>query len=988
MARSGDLDSKVADFARRIAELGGDEHAGVYRMSWWSERMLGWAMSHPSFKTQLFRFVDVFPATTDDEDVLRHLREYFDAADAPRLVDLGVGLADHLPGGDHLSASVARRNIRRMAQQFIVGSSPAEAAARLHELWRTGTAFTVDLLGEKTVTEAEADRYASRVDELLCTLLDETAHWAPDDHLDRDDLGPLPRANISIKPTALASLYSPLTGDLGIAQAKARLQPILTTAAERGAFVYFDMEHYDVKDLTLRLVTELLDDPAFADLHLGVVIQAYLKDSADDLARLIAWSSFRRVPLTVRLVKGAYWDAETVQAAAEGWPSPVFAHKAETDANYERCVRLLHDHHGEVRAAFGSHNLRSLAYAVTYARDKGIPDTGYELQMLYGMAEPIHDAIRRLGLRLRVYAPVGELVPGMAYLVRRLLENTSNESFVRARFAEGRALDELVEAPHVDHLPPPEHAVRRAATHADAPGDYEPEPVAEWRRASVREEFAQAVDAARPGHDVPAIIDGRAVHTDDTLASVNPARPLEVVAVSASCTAAEADAAMAAALAAQPAWARRDPADRAAVLFGTAEWMRSRRAELAALEVIEAGKPWKEADADVCEAIDFCEYYGREARRLGRGGAVQSPPGEANTLRYQAKGVGVVIAPWNFPLAIPTGMVTAALAVGNAVLFKPAEQTPLIASKLVEGLLASGLPPGVLAFLPGDGEVVGDYLVRHPTTAFITFTGSKAVGLAINAIAAQVVEGQDHVKRVVAEMGGKNALIIDADADLDQAVPAALYSAFGYAGQKCSAASRLVVLDPVYDDVLARLVGAASVVPVGDPRLMATAVGPLIDRDARDRVRRYAERAATDGHVALHRSNVADDGFFVGPTIVTDVPLDSPLATDEIFGPVLTVFRARDFDDALRIANATPYALTAGVFSRSPAHIARAANKLRAGNVYVNRTLTGAVVGRQPFGGYGLSGVGSKAGGPDYLLQFVDPRTVTENTLRQGFAPQ
>jgi RHH-type proline utilization regulon transcriptional repressor/proline dehydrogenase/delta 1-pyrroline-5-carboxylate dehydrogenase len=463
---------------------------------------------------------------------------------------------------------------------------------------------------------------------------------------------------------------------------------------------------------------------------------------------------------------------------------------------------------------------------------------------------------------------------------------------------------------------------------------------------------------------------------------------MHVVASSASCGVAEADDALAAAEAAQPGWGRASAAERAGVLFRTAEWMRSRRNELAALEVFEAGKPWREADADVCEAIDFCEYYGREARRLGEGGAVQSPPGEANTLRYQAKGIGVVIAPWNFPLAIPTGMVTAALAVGNAVLFKPAEQTPLIASKLVEALLASGLPNGVLAFLPGRGEVVGDYLVRHPAVDFITFTGSKAVGLSINAAAAVTGAEQDHVKRVVAELGGKNAMVIDADADLDQAVPAVVQSAFGYAGQKCSAASRLVVLDAVYDQVLERLIGAAAVIPIGHPRAMATQVGPLIDRDAQERVRGYIDRASSEGTVVLHREDVPPVGYFAGPTIVADVALNASLATDEIFGPILTVFRARDFDDALRIANATPYALTAGVFSRSPAVIQRAARDLRAGNVYVNRGLTGAVVGRQPFGGYGMSGVGSKAGGPDYLLQFVDPKVVTENTLRQGFAPQ
>ncbi len=281
----------MSALARRIAELGAGEEAGVFKMSWWSERMLGWAMSHPSFKTQLFRFVDVFPATADDADVLRHIDEYFEGADAPKVMELGIDLADRLPLGSRLSAGVARRNIERMAKQFIVGITPADAVPGLHRLWRQGSAFTVDLLGEKTVTEADADRYAARVEELLLTLLAGTAAWAPDDHLERDDLGPLPRANISIKPTALASLYSPLTRADGLGQARERLLPLLTLAAERGAFVWFDMEHYDVKDLTLELFRGLLDMPELDGLQAGVVLQAYLKDSRNDLADILSWAS-------------------------------------------------------------------------------------------------------------------------------------------------------------------------------------------------------------------------------------------------------------------------------------------------------------------------------------------------------------------------------------------------------------------------------------------------------------------------------------------------------------------------------------------------------------------------------------------------------------------------------------------------------------------------------------------------------------------------
>jgi RHH-type proline utilization regulon transcriptional repressor/proline dehydrogenase/delta 1-pyrroline-5-carboxylate dehydrogenase len=991
------FDNEVTALAKRIAELGSGEQARVYRMSWWSDRMLEWAMSHPSFKTQLFRFVDVFPAMRGDADVLRHVREYFDQGDVPRMLDLGVGMADHVPFGAPVTAGVARRNIRRMAEQFIVGTSPADAVDGLHKLWRAGSGFVVDLLGEKTVTEAEADRYAARVVELVTTLLQATAGWAPDDHLERDDIGPLPRVAVSIKPTALATHYTPLTREDGLASARARLRPILKLCAEQGAFVWFDMEHFGAKDLTLQLFRDLLEEPELASMDAGCVIQAYTRDGYDDLADLIAWSSQRvrsgRPPIGVRLVKGAYWDAETIEAQANGWPSPLFTDKAQTDANYERCTRLLHDHHGVVRAAFGSHNLRSLAYAVTYARQLGIPDAGYELQMLYGMAEPVQAAMRRVGLRMRVYAPVGELVPGMAYLVRRLLENTSNESFVRHRFAEGRALEELVAAPAAVNLPGPPVLARRTPTSLSDPGPYEPEPVGEWRRAPMRAAMSVAVRSADAsaqggGFDVPAVIGGRRVPTSVTIASVDPARPGITVATSAACGGEEADAGVAACLDALDGWRRTPARQRVAVLFRAAEWLRSRRAELAALEVIEAGKPWAEADADVTEAIDFCEYYGREMLRLDSGGAVQSPPGEVNSLRYQARGVAAVITPWNFPLAIPTGMVTAALVTGNTVCFKPAEQTPGIAYRLVQALEESGLPAGVLSFLPGLGEDVGARLVAHPDVALINFTGSRAVGLGIYEQAARVVAGQRQVKRVIAEMGGKNPIIVDSDADLDQAVPAILSSAFGFSGQKCSACSRLIAVGAIHDELVERLVGAASILRIGHPRDMATEIGPLIDADAYAKVSGYVDLARREGHLALERSDLPDDGWFVGPTIVTNLRADSRVATEEIFGPVLALFRADSIDEALALANDTDYALTAGIISRSPATIRQAHDELRAGNVYVNRGITGAVPGRQPFGGFGLSGVGSKAGGPDYLLQFVEPRVVTENTLRQGFAPE
>ncbi|HXH58627.1 proline dehydrogenase family protein, partial [Iamia sp.] len=557
---SAELDAKVTATARRIAELGGDEGSSVYRMSWWSERMLDWAMEKPEFKAQLFRFVDVFPALDGDDDVARHLDEYLSGVGVPKALGLGVGVADHVPFGHRVETGVARRNITRMAEQFILGATTSEAVEGVAKLWAAGTATTVDLLGEKTVVAAEADRYAARVVALLTALTDAAPGWTDHLHLEADDVGALPRVNVSVKPSALADHFAPLTRAQGIRAATSRLRPIMVLAGERGATVNIDMEHADAKDLTLAVFRELASDPELAHVDMGIVVQAYLRDSRDDLVDLIALSERRERPITVRLVKGAYWDTETIQAQSAGWPLPVFERKEETDASYERCTRLLHDHHGSVRAAFGSHNLRSLAYAVEYARSHGIADTGYEIQMLHGMAEPVHRAVTRLGLRLRVYAPVGELVPGMAYLVRRLLENTSNESFVRHRFAEGDALEGLIAPPAVDALPEPGTATR-LDTDPDDPSPYVPEPLREWRRSEVRHAFAAAVQHAGDAGTivVPAVIRGREVTTAETIDSVDPGRPGRVVARSAACGAREADVAVAAAVAAAGPW-RRTPA--------------------------------------------------------------------------------------------------------------------------------------------------------------------------------------------------------------------------------------------------------------------------------------------------------------------------------------------------------------------------------------------------------------------------------------------
>jgi RHH-type proline utilization regulon transcriptional repressor/proline dehydrogenase/delta 1-pyrroline-5-carboxylate dehydrogenase len=513
------------------------------------------------------------------------------------------------------------------------------------------------------------------------------------------------------------------------------------------------------------------------------------------------------------------------------------------------------------------------------------------------------------------------------------------------------------------------------------------ESILELRRAPVRHGLLEALrelDVALPLR-VPVRGDraeGRGQRAE--FESTDPGAPDRVVAVAARGGEAEARAAVGTATDAFPGWASRSVAQRAEVLTGAAAWLRERRPVLAALQVRECAKPWGEADADVCEAIDFLEYYAREAVRLQeRGPSLIQAPGERNTMRYAPRGVVAVIAPWNFPLAIPTGMVAAGLATGNAVVLKPAEQSPASADFLWQALHAAGLPDGALSVVPGFGDA-GQALVRDPRVHTIAFTGSSAVGLEILRSAAETPDGQGHVKRVVSEMGGKNGVIVDSDADLDEAVPAILRSAFVYAGQKCSACSRVLAHEAIADRLEQRLAGAAAALAVGQAESFATDVPPVIEREAQERVRSYADRGAADGRVVAGGHELPETGWFCAPTVVAGLPPDSPVLREEVFGPLLAVERYPTIDAACDEIDRSPFALTGGLFSRNPRTVDSVVRRMPVGNLYVNRHITGAMVGRQPFGGNRRSGIGSKAGGPDYLLQFVEPRVVTENTMRHG----
>jgi RHH-type proline utilization regulon transcriptional repressor/proline dehydrogenase/delta 1-pyrroline-5-carboxylate dehydrogenase len=961
---------------------------------WWNARLMEWTMSDPALQVQLFRFIDALPLLHSPEQITQHLREYLGAAGnhLPLWLRLPLNWLPRNGLAGRFLANTARNSAQRFARRFIAGSNLDEALATIVRLRQQRLAFTVDLLGEATITEPEADRYQGEYLRLIAGLCAAADQWPAVELIDCALHGPLPRVNVSIKLSSLYSQFDPIDPQGTSAAVRARLRPVLRAARAGGAFVNIDMEQYSFKDLTLRIFREVLTEDEFRGWpDVGIAIQAYLRDCAADLQALARWVEERGTPIWIRLIKGAYWDYETTIAAQQDWPVPVFTRKSETDANYEKLALFLLENRDRLRPAFGSHNVRSLAYVLAQAEALGLPPTSYELQMLYGMSFQLTDALAALGRRVRVYTPYGQLLPGMAYLVRRLLENTSNESFLRASFTEHVSEEVLLMNPiRKDGRGNVAGGSDDGAVFRHPPSTFVNEPLADFSRETNRTAMQRALQevGSKLDHSYPLVIRGEAVSPLAMLDAINPSHVRQIVGRYGRASEVHARQAIEAARDAFPAWRDLAIEERARYLRRAAEVMRRRRWELAAWEVYESAKQWREADADVAEAIDYCNYYAAEMERLARPQR-RDVPGEQNEYFYEPRGVAVVIAPWNFPLAILCGMTSAALVAGNTVIMKPAEQSSVIAAKLMEVFQEIGFPPGVVNYLPGIGEEVGPVLIHHPQVNLIAFTGSRGVGLLINREAADTPAGQDHVKRVIAEMGGKNAIIVDDDADLDEAVSGVVASAFGYQGQKCSACSRAIVLEAIHDVFLARLIEATrslKIAPTEDP---GCAVGPVIDAEARRRILDAIERGKGECRLAYAGDIGAlkDEGHYVAPHIFAEVPPTAFLAQEEIFGPVLAVIKARDLNHALEIANGTPYALTGGLYTRSPQHISRVRREFRVGNLYINRRITGALVDRQPFGGFKLSGIGSKAGGPDYLLQFLLPRTITENTMRRGFAP-
>ncbi len=978
------LQQQVEVFGKRLADAVSDSISTLSNQHKWLDLLISRTISEADFRIQALRFIDVLPSLDDDQVLAEHLQEYFSDLQLPRFAEWGLKHSDTL-WATRIAAPTVRYTLRGLARKFMGGSQLHHALTTLSRLRHQNLNFTLDLLGEATISETESEAYQQRYLQMLHSLPEPVENWSHIPLLDISHGQPAPRLNLSIKLSSLYSQIHTSAPQAGINAICQRLRPILRAAIKNNAFITIDMEQYDLKHIVLGCFRQIIMEDEFKHWpHIGLAMQAYLKETYEDIKQLIELLQQRGTAVTIRLVRGAYWDYETVIATQNNWPCPLWQQKNDTDVNFEKCLYLLLSSHATIHTAIASHNPRSIAYAMALSEQLNLQPDQFEFQMLYGMADHLKQALLKLKYRLRIYVPFGETLPGMAYLVRRLLENASGQSMLDSGFGkQPQPFDShSFEAPVATQKSVQLKTVSKTQFKNTALLRFTDQPqINDFKKAILQVK-------KQLGEQFPLIINGRDVVSENTIKSYNPARPSQLIGEVSCASHKHADEALQSAVENFDCWRTTPVQQRADYLRRVAALLTQKRLEFSAWEILEAGKTWQEADGDVCEAIDFLNYYAQQAECIGKAKNVNIS-GESNQFNYQPRGVSLVIPPWNFPLAILCGMLSASIVTGNTCILKPSSLTPVIAAKFMQLWRDVGLPDGVINFLPGPGKIVGEYLARKPEINIIAFTGSLQVGSKLISTCSHIQPGQHHFKKVIAEMGGKNAIIIDSDADLDDAVLGTVHSAFGFQGQKCSAASRVIVVGQVYNKFIKRLIETTESLTSGNPEDPHSFIGPVIDETSYKRILQsiaHGRQTATLHNFAEH--DPGDNGYYIKPCIFTEVDPQSPLAQEEIFGPVLSVIKADNFTQAVEIANGTRYALTGGVYSRQPSHLQYARENFKVGNLYLNRKITGALVSRQPFGGFNMSGTGSKAGGAEYLLQFMNASCITENTLRRGFAPE
>jgi RHH-type proline utilization regulon transcriptional repressor/proline dehydrogenase/delta 1-pyrroline-5-carboxylate dehydrogenase len=879
--------------------------------------------------------------------------------------------------GEPVVRGAFRQAMRIMGHQFVMGRSIGEALKRASSGDNSRYRYTFDMLGESALTSKDADRYFEAYSRAIRKVASISRH---DSHAEE-------WPSISVKLSALHPRYEYGNRSDVLATLGPRLEALARESMKADVAFTVDAEEVDRLELSLELFDRLLSASALAGWDgLGLAVQSYQKRGLDVLRWLGRRAEEAGRTVNVRLVKGAYWDAEIKRSQERGLPDyPVFTRKPNTDVSFLACARFLLEGTPRLYPQFASHNAHSVAWVMHVAQANG---RDFEFQRLHGMGKELYDSLEGAdGRRVpcRVYAPVGSHEDLLPYLVRRLLENGANTSFVN------RIVDERVPAAEVVRDPVAEVEALSAIPHPRIP--LPARMFGEERANSMGINLADGAEqaklaagcraaTAKSWRAVPVV--GGKERTGTPRQLTNPAAREEIVGEVLEADAALVDEALALAERAQPAWDRKPASERAAILERAADLYEANFARLLAMCVREAGKTVPDSIAEVREAVDFLRYYAARARAdFGTPAALPGPTGESNRLELHGRGVFACISPWNFPLAIFTGQVSAALAAGNAVLAKPAEQTPLVAAAAVRLLHEAGIPGEVLHLLPGDGAVVGAAMTRDPRLAGVAFTGSTETARLIDrALAARDAP----LATLIAETGGQNAMIVDSSALLEQVIHDAIASAFNAAGQRCSALRVLFLQEDIADRARELLAGAMDLLTIGDPGLLSTDVGPVIDADAQAMLEAHAERIvkAARWH---HRAKPGPEhgrGTFVAPLAVEIEGIH--VLEREVFGPIMHIVRYRsdEVDEVIDAINSTGYGLTLGVHSRIDGFARRIASRVEVGNVYVNRNIIGAVVGVQPFGGCNLSGTGPKAGGPRYLQRFATERTVTINTSAVG----
>ncbi|GMU67785.1 MAG: hypothetical protein AMXMBFR37_01180 [Steroidobacteraceae bacterium] len=884
--------------------------------------------------------------------------------------------------GEPVARAALRQSMKILGHQFVMGRSITEALARAEGKRERAYRYSFDMLGEAALTAADAERYFDK----YCDAIGEIGAALPAD--DRRDV--IERHGISVKLSALHPRYEFAQRERVLAELGPRLLELTRRARAAGIGLTVDAEEADRLEISLELIDRVLADDVTRDYHgFGFVVQAYQKRAPQVIDWAVGRAGALGRRLCVRLVKGAYWDSEVKRAQERGFVSyPVFTRKANTDVSYLACAQRLAAAQGVVYAQLATHNAHTVAYVAECFAAAGAP---FEFQRLHGMGEELYEHV--VGgewgdFPCRVYAPVGAHADLLPYLVRRLLENGANTSFVNRLVDASLPAETVVADPVAD--------VDAAAQVAHPRIPLPPDLYGAERRNSLGANLADGSEVARlhaacarsqteHWHAGPITVEeGGAKPAAAPVRLVNPANEAEVVGTVTHASVAQVERAIEVARAAQPRWDALGGAARAALLERAADLMAADREALVARCVREAGKSLPDSIAEVREAEDFLRYYAARARLEFEGElALPGPTGERNTLRLGGRGVFGCISPWNFPVAIYTGQVAAALAAGNTVLAKPAEQTPLCAARVTELLHAAGVPREVLHFLPGDGAEVGAAMSRADGLAGICFTGSTDTARLIER---SMAARQGAIGTLIAETGGLNAMLVDSSALAEQVVLDAVASGFNSAGQRCSALRLLIVQAEIAPRLLEMLAGYMDELVIGDPSLLATDVGPVIDREALALLEAHAEKVVAGARWS-HRARLPAalaGGRFFAPLAVEIGRIED--LEREVFGPIIHVVRyeAGRLDDVVDAVNARGYGLTLGVQTRIDSLAQRVAKRARVGNVYVNRNMIGAVVGVQPFGGCGLSGTGPKAGGPHYLHRFATEQTLTINTAAVG----